>query len=418
MIEFEPTTTLANSAKIKVVGVGGGGGNAIGTMIESQLGGVEFVAANTDTQALKANKSPVKLQLGLELTKGLGAGANPDVGKRSAIDDRSAIADALSGADMIFITAGMGGGTGTGAAPIIAQIAKEMGALVIGVVTKPFLFEGKKRKKIAEEGILELKNSVDSLITIPNQKLLNLATPATTLLDTFKKADEVLLQAVKGISDLINEMGIINLDFADVTTIMSNRGMALMGSGSASGERRAIEAATNAISSPLLEEVSIQGATGVIINVTGPSDLTLLEVNEAATFIQEEAHEDAEIIFGAAVDENLEDTIIVSIVATGFGENKEAEPPVVEKFDPMSLTASHPEEIIEEEPVDKAIEPSEFEETLNNAIEEENELYSPNGIEDVKKALQETKEHTDSKTRELIGLGLNDDLDVPTFLRK
>jgi cell division protein FtsZ len=305
-------------AKIKVVGVGGGGTNAVTTMINLGMTGVDFIAANTDSQALAVHPASHKIQLGSELTKGLGAGANPEVGKKAALEDSSKIAEILYGADMVFITAGMGGGTGTGGAPVIANIAKEAGALTVGVVTKPFNFEGKKRRKNADKGIHELKEAVDTLICIPNQRLLYVANETTTMLDCFKKADEVLFQAVKGISDLINIRGLINLDFADVRTVMSNKGLALMGTGIASGENRAIEAARKAISSPLLEDVSINGATGIIINITGGPDLTLFEVNEASSLITEEAHEDAEIIFGSVIDEELTDEVRVTVIATGF----------------------------------------------------------------------------------------------------
>lgn len=308
----------ALGAKIKVVGVGGGGTNAVTTMISLGMNGVDFIAANTDSQALANHSAPNKIQLGSELTKGLGAGANPEVGKKAALEDSARISEMLYGADMVFITAGMGGGTGTGGAPVIANIAKEAGALTVGVVTKPFQFEGKRRKKNADKGIEELKEAVDTLICIPNQRLLYVANETTTMLDCFKKADEVLFQAVKGISDLINIRGLINLDFADVRTVMCNKGMALMGTGIASGENRAIEAARKAISSPLLEDVSINGATGIIINITGGPDLTLFEVNEASSLITEEAHEDAEIIFGSVIDENLKDEVRVTVIATGF----------------------------------------------------------------------------------------------------
>lgn len=315
---FELEENINIGANIKVVGVGGGGSNAVTTMIASEMSGVEFIVANTDIQALNANKSPNKIQLGLDLTKGLGAGANPDVGRRAAIESYNEIVEKLEGADMVFVTAGMGGGTGTGGAPIVAKIARELGALTIGVVTKPFQFEGKKRGKHAEAGLQELKENVDTLIVIPNQKLLTIAAEKTPLLETFKKADEVLLQAVKGISDLINIRGLINLDFADIRTVMSSKGIAIMGTGSAKGENRAVEAATAAISSPLLENVKIDGATGIIINVTGGSDLSLYEVNEASTLITEAAHEDAEIIFGAVIDENMGDEVRVTVIATGF----------------------------------------------------------------------------------------------------
>lgn len=311
---------MHNGAKIKVVGVGGGGGNAINTMIKSRMEGVEFYAANTDLQALKSHLAPHKMQLGRESTRGLGAGSNPEVGRTAATEDEKEIADQLAGADMVFITAGMGGGTGTGAAPIVAKVAKSMGILTVGVVTKPFSFEGKRRSRIADEGIAQLRENVDTLITIPNEKLLTIAGKDTTMLDAFKKADEVLLHAVKGISDLITVQGLINLDFADVRTIMAEMGMALMGAGIGHGENRAVDAATKAISSPLLENISIRGATGLLINVTGGSNMTLHEVNEASRLIQEEAHEDANIIFGAVIDESMSDEIRVTVIATGFGK--------------------------------------------------------------------------------------------------
>lgn len=315
---FELEENINIGANIKVVGVGGGGSNAVSTMIESGMTGVEFIVANTDIQALNAHKAANKIQLGFDLTKGLGAGANPDVGRRAAIESYNDIVEKLEGADMVFVTAGMGGGTGTGGAPIVAKIARELGALTIGVVTKPFLFEGKKRSKHAEGGLAELKDNVDTLIVIPNQKLLSIAAERTPLLETFKKADEVLLQAVKGISDLINIRGLINLDFADIRTVMSSKGIAIMGTGAARGDNRAVEAATSAISSPLLENVKIEGATGIIINVTGGPDLSLYEVNEASTLITEAAHEDAEIIFGAVIDESMGDEVRVTVIATGF----------------------------------------------------------------------------------------------------
>ena len=319
---FELEENINIGANIKVVGVGGGGSNAVTTMIEGGMSGVEFVVANTDIQALNSSKATHKIQLGADLTKGLGAGANPDVGRRSAIESYNHIVEQLKGSDMVFVTAGMGGGTGTGGAPIVAKIARELGALTIGVVTKPFSFEGKKRTKHAEGGLSELRDNVDALIVIPNQKLLSISDEKTPLLDTFKKADEVLLQAVKGISDLINIRGLINLDFADIRTVMSNKGLALMGTGSAKGENRAVIAATQAISSPLLENVKIDGATGIIINVTGGSDLSLYEVNEASTLITEAANEDAEVIFGAVINPNLQDEIQVTVIATGFAREE------------------------------------------------------------------------------------------------
>ena len=320
MFEFEEN--LAQNAQIKVIGVGGGGGNAVNTMIHSGLEGVEFIAANSDVQALKHSQASVKLQIGAEATRGLGAGANPEVGKQAALEDEAQVAEVLNTADLVFITCGMGGGTGTGAAPVIARVAKEMGALTVGVVTKPFAFEGKKRSRHAELGVEELRDNVDTLITIPNEKLLAVAGKDTPMLDTFKRADEVLLQAVKGISDLITIPGLINLDFADVRTIMGEMGMALMGTGAGDGDNRAMEAAQKAISSPLLENVSINGATGIIINISGPADMTLFEVNEASKMVQQEAHEEANIIFGAVIDEKLKDKLRVTVIATGF--NKQA----------------------------------------------------------------------------------------------
>lgn len=318
---FELEENISIGANIKVVGIGGGGNNAVTTMIDGGLNGVEFIVANTDRQALAAHKALTKIQLGSELTKGLGAGANPEIGKRAAIESYNDLVEALEGADMVFVTAGMGGGTGTGGAPIVAKIARELGALTIGVVTRPFMFEGKKRMRHADGGVQELKENVDTLIVIPNQKLLTISNDRTPLVETFKRADDVLLQAVKGISDLINIRGLINLDFADIRTVMSAKGMAIMGTGRARGESRAVEAATAAISSPLLENISIDGATGIILNVTGGPDLSLSEVNEASTLITEAAHEDAEIIFGAVIDEEMGDEVRVTVIATGFGQD-------------------------------------------------------------------------------------------------
>jgi cell division protein FtsZ len=313
LIEFDDVS----HAKILVIGVGGGGGNAVNTMISGNLDGVEFVVANTDMQALEANMAPHKIQLGDALTKGLGAGANPDVGRRSAEESMQQIADMIAGADMVFVTAGMGGGTGTGAAPVIAQIARDCGALTVGVVTKPFGFEGKKRSKQAVEGIDRLSAAVDTLIVIPNNRLLALVGQSTSMVEAFRKADSVLLNAVQGISDLMTVPGLINVDFADVRTIMSGMGRALMGTGVGSGKRRATEAAEMAISSPLLEDVSIEGATGILINITGGPDLTLHEVNEASSLIQQAAHEDANIIFGSVIDPNLSDEVRITVIATG-----------------------------------------------------------------------------------------------------
>jgi cell division protein FtsZ len=309
-----------NGATIKVIGIGGGGGNAINNMINATLLGVDFIAANTDAQALEVSKAHTKLQLGVNITKGLGAGANPEIGRSAALEDADQIRQALDGTDMVFVTAGLGGGTGTGGAPVVAQIAKELGALTVAVVTKPFNFEGRQRMKTADQGIKELKETVDTIITIPNNRLLSLAAKKATFLEMLKKADDVLLYAVKGISDLITIPGLINLDFADVKTIMGEMGMALMGTGMASGEDRATEAAQKAISSPLLEDVSISGAKGVLMNISSGLDLTIDEVQEASSLIQQEAHEDANIIWGTVLDQSAGDELRVTVIATGIGE--------------------------------------------------------------------------------------------------
>lgn len=309
-----------NGATIKVIGIGGGGGNAINNMINASLVGVDFIVANTDAQALEVSKAHTKLQLGVNITKGLGAGANPEIGRSAALEDADQIRQALDGTDMVFVTAGLGGGTGTGGAPVVAQIAKEIGALTVAVVTKPFNFEGRQRMKTADKGIKELKETVDTIITIPNNRLLSLAAKKATFLEMLKKADDVLLYAVKGISDLITVPGLINLDFADVKTIMSEMGMALMGTGMSSGEDRATEAAQKAISSPLLEDVSISGAKGVLMNISSGLDLTIDEVQEASSLIQKEAHEDANIIWGTVLDQSAGDELRVTVIATGIGE--------------------------------------------------------------------------------------------------
>jgi len=310
----------ARNARIKVFGIGGAGLNAVNNMIRSGLEGVEFFAGNTDAQALASSTAPNKLQLGDEMTKGLGAGADPDVGYSAAKESIESIRKSLEGADMVFITAGMGGGTGTLGSSVVAEVAKELGCLTVGVVTKPFLFEGKRRMRNADRGIEELRKQVDTLITIPNQRLLSIAGRNTTLLDTFRRADDILYQAVKGISDLIIFEGLVNVDFADVRAVMSEMGMAMMGTGESSGENRAVEAAEKAISSPLLEDISIHGARGVLINITASPDVTLQEVNEAAELIHAEAHEDANIIWGMVIDPNLEDKVRVTVIATGFGD--------------------------------------------------------------------------------------------------
>ncbi len=335
MIEFDENKNLA--AKVKIIGIGGGGNNALNTMIFSELSGVDFIAANTDGQALAANMAPMKLQLGENLTKGLGAGANPEVGRKAALEDVEKIREALKGADMVFITAGLGGGTGTGGAPVIAEVAREMGALTVAIVTKPFHFEGKKRMKQAEEGLANLRMTADALITIPNQRLLGISGKNMTLIEAFKRADEVLFHAAKGISDIIVGHGIINLDFADVRTVMVETGMALMGTGIAFGENRSIEAAQKAISSPLLEDITIEGARGLLINITGGENMTLSEINEATTLIQKEAHEEANVIWGMVVDKAMKDEIRVTVIATGFGNKEEKKTSQFKKVAPISF---------------------------------------------------------------------------------
>jgi cell division protein FtsZ len=336
MIEFDENRNLA--AKVKIIGIGGGGNNALNTMISYKLSGVEFIAANTDAQALAANLAPIKLQLGTTLTKGLGAGGNPEIGRKAALEDVEKIRDMLKGTDMVFITAGLGGGTGTGGAPVIAEAAREVGALTVAIVTKPFHFEGKKRMKQAEEGLSNLKMTADALITIPNQRLLSISGKNMTLIEAFKKADEILFHASKGISDIIVGHGIINLDFADVRTIMSETGMALMGTGIASGENRSVEAAQKAISSPLLEDITIEGARGLLINITGGQNLTLNEINEATTLIQKEAHEEANIIWGMVIDETMSEEIRVTVIATGFGKAEEKSASRFKKAAPISFS--------------------------------------------------------------------------------
>ena len=401
-------------ARIKVVGVGGGGGNAVNTMIAAGLQGVDFIVCNTDAQALRANLATTKLQIGQEVTKGLGAGGIPDVGRKAATEDLDRLRECLEGSDMVFVTAGMGGGTGTGGAPVVARLAKELGALTVGVVTKPFLFEGKKRGRQAEDGMRELKSNVDTLIAIPNQRLLAVAGRNMSILETFKKADDVLLQAVRGISDLITVHGLINLDFNDVRTIMSEMGMALMGAAVASGEDRAVEAAQKAISSPLLEDVSIQGARGVLINITGGPDLTIHEVNEAATLIQEEADDEANIIFGAVIDESLSDQIRITVIATGFGEPREdvKRPPTSSSVNAQAAStqgasqASAPRMAFSREPLREA---------AQTAAAAGRRIVRVGGINDLDGSVWR------GDRNEPIALNVpdeDDSLDIPTFLRK
>ncbi len=371
-IDEDPPIT---GARIKVIGVGGGGGNAVNRMIEAGIEGIEFLVANTDLQALKRSRAPIKIQLGSRLTKGLGAGANPEVGRDAALEDTEKIIEALEGADMVFVTTGLGGGTGTGAAPIIASLATELQALTVAVVTKPFLFEGKRRQAMADLGLRELRECVDTVITIPNERLLHTVDRNVSLTDAFKMADDVLRQAVQGISDLITVPGLINLDFADVKSIMAGMGLALMGAGRASGENRAIEATQQAISSPLLEEATIQGAKGVLINITGGPDLTLFEVNEASSIIRESADDDANIIFGAVIDETMRDEMKITVIATGFDKVF---------ADTGATTAAS---------------------TTAASAAPQSRYASPPRGEDV-------------PSRSIAGQARADDLDVPTFIRK
>ena len=394
MIELEESRKVG--ANLKVVGIGGGGCNAVNTMIKSGLAGVEFIGANTDAQALSTCCAPMKVQLGANLTKGLGAGANPEIGRNAILEDKERLAEILSGADMVFITTGLGGGTGTGGAPILASIAKEVGALTVAVVTKPFLFEGKRRQRQAEEGMKELRKSVDTLITIPNQRLLNIAGRDMSLLEAFRKADEVLVQAVRGISDLITVEGLINLDFADVRTVMSEMGMALMGTGSASGEKRAVEAAQRAISSPLLEDITITGARGILISVMGGPDLGIFEVNEACMLIQEEAHEDANIIFGAVIDEKLKEEIRITVIATGFGRAESREESI-----PESATVSEERAKV----------------VVNFSRKEENRDI-PAFLRSEKTTEIQEKIARGARGRIPKNLAGEDEYDIPTFLRK
>jgi len=384
-IIFDDTVDL--SAKMKVIGIGGAGGNAINTMMNSGLNGVDFIAVNTDAQALENNLAPSKIQIGKNLTQGLGAGANPDIGRAAIEEDREEVFRMLSGADMVFVTAGMGGGTGTGAAPIVAEIAKEINALTVGIVTKPFTFEGIKRQERADLGISEMRKYVDTLIVIPNQRLFAVVDKTTPLRDAFKIADQVLLHATRGISDLILVPGLVNLDFADVKTIMAEMGDALMGTGYAKGEGKAVHAAQQAISSPLLEGVSIKGARGLLVNICGGSDLSLYDVNEATSIISEEAGEDANVIFGAVIDEKLSEEIFITVIATGFNNQQTTVP--------------------------KADRELRMEETSEK-------LSIPTFIRDKKKQEQEGTQKIPplGKTEEFPFDDNMEDLDIPTFLRK
>ena len=402
MLDFDVESN--RNALIRVIGVGGGGGNAVNNMIRSGLNGVEFVAANTDGQSLQHNLAEMKLQIGTQQTKGLGAGANPEIGRIAANEDYDNVRDALQGSDMVFITAGLGGGTGTGAAPIIARIARqEVGALTVAVVTKPFLFEGKKRLRQAEEGIAELRREVDTLIIIPNQKLLSLKKDIS-FLDAFRKADDVLLQGVRGISDLVTVNGLINLDFADVKTVMEEKGVALMGTGSALGEGRVEEATRMAINSPLLEDISMAGARGVLINITGSSNMSLAEINDAVSIIQNEAHDDANIIFGAVIDEEMGEAVNVTVIATGFGRAEELGTPKNEPLGTRRVAPSVPaEESAPEKPMAKTVIPT-----------EPQDMRIPSFI-------RRSQREKNSRHLSLVddyAIDTEEDLDIPTFLRK
>jgi len=397
-------------ASIKVVGVGGAGGNAVNTMIDSGLGGVQFIAANTDSQALQHNRASMKLQLGGKETRGLGCGADPEKGRNSAMEVRDRIREVLDETDMVFVTAGLGGGTGTGAAPIVAEIARELGALTVGVVTKPFLFEGRTRMKHAERGLDELHRVVDTVITIPNQRLLALAGKATSVRDSFRLADEVLFNAVRGISDLITIHGLINLDFADVRTIMNEMGVALMGTGTASGEERAVEAARAAISSPLLEDLSIEGAHGVLINITGGEDLSLYEVNEASTLIQEAAHEDANIIFGAVIDEEMaKGEMRVTVIATGLDDSRVRRSPDLDyrAGTHANVTPLRPESISVSSPV----------ETLTPAASRDSQTGTLE-FRELARSQDPLRAEPDGERPADWVSPFDDELDIPTFLRR
>jgi cell division protein FtsZ len=370
-------------AKIKVIGVGGGGCNAVNRMIRAKLEGVEFIAANTDLQALKFSQAPVKLQLGAKLTKGLGAGANPEVGRKAALEDTEKIIEALEGADMIFITSGLGGGTGSGAAPVVASLASELGALSVAVVTKPFAFEGKRRMMQAEQALQELVGVVDTVIVIPNERLMETVERGTSFFDAFRIADDILRQAVQGISDIITVPGIINRDFADVKAIMSGQGYAVMGTAVATGTNRAVDAANRAIASPLLEDNSIQGAQGILINISGSSSLTLHEVHEASSVIQKAAHENANIIFGAVQDDNMKDTIKITVIAAGFKDANKKNMHQKPSFLPKTWKAGRE---IPEAPMQQA---------------------SPNIVHQVQQNVRDVNHEVPA-----------DDLDVPTFLRR
>jgi len=422
-----------NDAKIKVIGVGGGGGNAVNRMIDAGVEGIEFIVANTDLQALRMSRAPVKLQLGVKLTNGLGAGANPEVGRKAALEDSDKIIEALEGADMVFVTTGLGGGTGTGAAPIIASLASEMGALTVAVVTKPFSFEGKRRMTQAEKGIAELMESVDTTIVIPNEKLLAVAQDAG-FFESFRVADDILRQGVQGISDIITIPGIINRDFADVKTIMAGMGYAVMGTATASGANRTNEAAQRAIASPLLEAGAIDGARGILINITGSASLKLAEVQQACTIIQSAAHEDANIIFGAVLDEKMKDAVKITVIATGFREVSRGHQRTAESH--HSFAASHDNamgfsnasynNMDFPEPVGRDAAPASFPEPFPESM---TKPVMEDGSGEGRSAMGESSSAAavhagsdvislDTMRSTMVANFEQDDLDVPAFLRK
>jgi len=407
-----------NDAKIKVIGVGGGGGNAVNRMIDAGVEGIEFIVANTDVQALRMSRAPVKLQLGVKLTNGLGAGANPEVGRKAALEDSDKIIEALEGADMVFVTTGLGGGTGTGAAPIIASLACEMGALTVAVVTKPFSFEGKRRMTQAEKGIAELMESVDTTIVIPNEKLLAVAENAG-FFESFRIADDILRQGVQGISDIITIPGIINRDFADVKTIMARMGYAVMGTATASGQNRASEAARRAIASPLLEAGAIDGARGILINITGSASLKLAEVQQACTIIQSAAHEDANIIFGAVMDEKMKDAVKITVIATGFREVSRAHQGPAEAR--HSFAASHDDAMgfpntDFPDPVGPAPTPAQFPEPYRESTSDL--MMEEKRMTEASPAARGEVISLDTMRSAMVANFEQDDLDVPAFLRK
>ncbi|MEG3640001.1 cell division protein FtsZ [Magnetococcus sp. PR-3] len=418
-IEFAHTDEL--EARIKVVGVGGGGGNAVNNMIQSHLEGVEFIVANTDSQALTKSLAPTRIQIGEDITRGLGAGAKPEVGKHAAMETEERLRQSIEGADMVFITAGMGGGTGTGAAPIIARISKELGILTVAVVTKPFHFEGKRRMRQAEEGLEELRDQVDTVITIPNQKLMAAVGKNTTILDAFRKADDVLHQAVRGITDLITHPGHINVDFADVCTVMEEMGQAMMGAAEATGEGRAMEAINNAISSPLLDDASIHGARGVLVNITGGYNLTLQEVDEAVMVVRDMAHEDANIVFGTTLNEQLEDSVRVTVVATGIGQAEQMAFPTQEMASTEAI-ASQPiqQQPMQQQPAAPMMQQPMQEQPVQQPMQQPVAEAVPNtNVQDLNYIRQMRQERQSRQRRNMDAMhGGHEDFDVPTFLRR